>query len=314
MKFYFAPMEGITGYIYRNAYHAFFGENLDKYFAPFINANLSESFKSRELNDILPENNNDIYLVPQIMTNRAKDFLHTSSKLHKLGYEEINLNLGCPSKTVVTKYRGSGFLAKQKELKEFLEEVFESNDTQVSIKTRIGIAKAEEFYELIDIYNQYPLKELIIHPRLQTDYYNNKPNLEIFAEALKLSKNPVCYNGDIHTLEDYKDLTERFPTINTIMLGRGLLYNPFLICQINGKEELDKNQLWEFHNKIYTDYQSVLFGEKNVLFKMKEFWHYFSHMFSNPDRYIKKIKKAQKLYEYETVVTSIFKEETISCL
>lgn len=312
MKFYFAPMEGITGYIYRNAHHAFCGKNIDKYFAPFINANLSESFKSRELNDIFPENNKDIYLVPQIMTNKAKDFLHTSSKLHKFGYEEVNLNLGCPSKTVVTKYRGSGFLAKPNELKEFLEEVFKNKVTQISIKTRIGIADSEEFYELIDIFNQFPLKELIIHPRLQTDYYNNKPNLEIFAEALKLSKNPVCYNGDIHTLVDYQDLVERFPTINTIMLGRGLLYNPFLISQINGEKELDKKQLWEFHNKIYTDYKGVLFGEKNVLFKMKEFWHYFNHMFSNPDKYVKKIKKAQRLYEYEAVVTSIFNEQTIN--
>ncbi|MBA4687417.1 MAG: tRNA-dihydrouridine synthase family protein [Candidatus Galacturonibacter soehngenii] len=314
MKFYFAPMEGITGYIYRNAHHAFCGKNVDKYFAPFINANLSESFKSRELNDIFPENNKDINLIPQIMTNRAKDFLHTSSKLHKFGYEEINLNLGCPSKTVVTKYRGSGFLAKPKELKEFLDEVFESKVTQISIKTRIGMEDPEEFYALMDIYNQFPIKELIIHPRLQADYYNNKPNLFIFEDALKLSKNPICYNGDIHTLIDYQKLIERFPTINTVMLGRGLLYNPFLICQINGKEDLDKNQLWEFHNKIYTDYQSVLFGEKNVLFKMKEFWHYFGHMFSNPDKYVKKIKKAQKLYEYDAVVKSIFKEETISCL
>lgn len=314
MKFYFAPMEGITGYIYRNAFHTFFGENIDKYFSPFINANLSESFTSRELNDILPENNKDIYLVPQIMTNKAKDFLHTSSKLLKFGYEEINLNLGCPSKTVVAKNRGSGFLAKQKELKEFLDEVFENTVTQISIKTRIGIADPEEFYELINIFNQFPLKELIIHPRLQTDYYNNKPNLEIFAEALTLSKNPVCYNGDIHTLKDYQNLIERFPTIDTIMLGRGLLFNPFLICQINGKEELDKKKLMEFHNMIYIDYQSVLCGEKNVLFKMKEFWHYFSHMFSNPDKYMKKIKKAQKLLEYEAVVASIFNDQTIKFL
>lgn len=312
MKFYFAPMEGITGYIYRNAHHAFCGKNVDKYFAPFINANLSESFKSRELNDIFPENNKDINLIPQIMTNRAKDFLHTSSKLHKFGYEEINLNLGCPSKTVVTKYRGSGFLAKPKELKEFLDEVFESKVTQISIKTRIGMEDPDEFYALMDIYNQFPLKELIIHPRLQADYYNNKPNLFIFEDALKLSKNPICYNGDIHTLKDYHKLIERFPTINTIMLGRGLLYNPFLIWQINGLNELDKSQLWEFHNKVYKDYQSVLFGDQNVLFKMKEFWHYFSHLFSNPDRYVKKIKKAQRLYEYEAAVTSIFDEQTIN--
>lgn len=312
MNFYFAPMEGITGYIYRNAYHAFFGDKMDKYFAPFINANLSDSFKSRELNDILPENNKDIYLVPQIMTNRAKDFIHTSKKLKELGYDEINLNLGCPSKTVVSKSRGSGFLAKQKELNEFLEEIFESKITQISIKTRLGKDNPNEFYELIQIFNQYPLKELIIHPRIQQDFYNNKPNLDVFFDALKLSKNPVCYNGDIHTSLDYQEFVARFENVDRIMLGRGLLANPALIYEINRQKKLDKKELKEFHNKIYCDYQAVLFGEKNVLFKMKELWYYFIRLFSNNEKYAKKIKKSQRLYEYEAAVASLFEEQQIN--
>jgi tRNA-dihydrouridine synthase len=183
MNFYFAPMEGLTGYIYRNAHNTFFNSKINKYFAPFIQANQSESFKARELNDLLPEHNEGISVVPQILTNRAKDFIHTSKKLKALGYKEINLNLGCPSKTVVTKNRGSGFLEKTKELDEFLEEIFTSFISEISIKTRIGIENEEEFYELLDIYNKYPIKELIIHPRLQQDFYQNKPNLAIFEYA-----------------------------------------------------------------------------------------------------------------------------------
>jgi tRNA-dihydrouridine synthase len=312
MNFYFAPLEGITGYIYRNAHHTFFGDNVDKYFAPFINANLSDSFKSRELNDILPENNKDIYLVPQIMTNRAENFIHTSKKLKELSYDEINLNLGCPSRTVVSKGRGSGFLAKQKELNEFLEEIFEHKVTQISIKTRIGKNDAEEFYELIQIFNQYPLKELIIHPRIQQDFYKNKPNLDVFSDALNLSKNPVCYNGDIHTVNDYQEFITRFGNVDKIMLGRGLLINPALIYELDEANKLDKKILIEFHDKIYNDYQEVLFGEKNVLFKMKELWYYFIQLFTNNEKYARKIKKAQRLYEYEAAVTSLFEEQQIT--
>lgn len=304
-------MEGITGYIYRNAHHRFFGDKVDKYFSPFINANLSDSFTSRELNDILPEHNEGIYMVPQIMTNRAQDFIHTAKKLRKLGYEEINLNLGCPSKTVVSKYRGSGFLAKKKELNEFLEEIYESEVAPISIKTRIGKDEPEEFYELIHIFNQYPIKELIIHPRVQKDFYNNHPNLDVFCDALKLSKNPICYNGDIHTASDFQEFIARFPEVDKIMLGRGLLFNPALLYELGGEKKLTKSQLLEFHNQIYNDYQQVLFGEKNVLFKMKELWHYLIRAFTNPEPYAKKIKKAQRAYEYEAAIASLFEEQEI---
>ena len=152
MNYYFAPMEGLTGYIYRNAYNTFFSNNIDKYFSPFIGANQSESFKTRDLNDILHENNQGIVLVPQLITNNAKDFVHTSKKIKQLGYNEINLNLGCPSGTVVSKNRGSGFLAKREELDVFFDEIFSQSITKISVKTRIGKDSPEEFYELIKIF------------------------------------------------------------------------------------------------------------------------------------------------------------------
>jgi len=148
MNFYFAPMEGLTGYIYRNAHNAFFN-NIDKYFSPFIVANQSEGFKTRELNDILPENNQGLVLIPQLLTNNAKDFIHTSKKIKLLGYNEINLNLGCPSGTVVSKNKGSGFLSKREELDVFLDEIFSKSITKISLKTRIGKDQPEEFYDLI---------------------------------------------------------------------------------------------------------------------------------------------------------------------
>ncbi|MDF2539599.1 MAG: dus1 [Herbinix sp.] len=310
MKYYFAPMEGVTGYIYRNAHNTYF-KHIDKYFAPFISANLSDSFKTKELNDILPENNQGFVLIPQILSNHAQDFIHTSKKLKHLGYNEINLNLGCPSGTVVSKNRGSGFLSKREALDAFLDEIFSAAVTKISVKTRIGKDDPDEFYELIQIFNKYPMEELIIHPRIQKDFYKNKPNLKIFKDAMSLSKNKVCYNGDICSTEDYGKITVDFPSVDTVMIGRGLITNPGLINGIMSGSKLDKVTLRSFHDKILYDYSKVLYGDKNVLFKMKEIWFYMISIFSDNEKYAKRIKKSERLLDYEEAVSDLFKEQDI---
>ena len=311
MKFYMAPLEGITGYIYRNAYHACF-EPADKYFIPFLNPNQKGKFSSRERNDILPEHNQGMYAVPQIMTNKAEDFVRLAKQLREeFGYEEVNLNLGCPSKTVVGRHRGSGFLILTDELNRFFEEVFARLDMKVSVKTRTGKYSHDEWEELLDIYNRYPLEELIVHPRVQQDYYKNTPNLEAFRHAAENSKNPLCYNGDIFTKEDYETFHNQFPQTETIMLGRGILRTPGLIAAIKGKEPPDKERIRHIHDNIYQGYQKTIPGEKNILFKMKELWTYLEHSFTEPKKYMKKIKKSEKLSVYEEAVNALFAEQNL---
>ncbi|EOU1829673.1 tRNA-dihydrouridine synthase family protein [Clostridium perfringens] len=310
MKYYLAPMEGITGFIYRNSYEKFFG-GIDKYFAPFVVPNSSKSLKTKELRDVLPENNKGINLVPQILTNDSEGFILTAKKLKDLGYNEINLNLGCPSGTVVGKKRGAGFLAHREELDKFLEEIFKIDNMKLSIKTRLGMDKPEEFYELIKIYNKYPMEELIIHPRTRQDFYGNKPNLEVFKDAISLSKNSVCYNGDIFTLEDHNKLVEAFPEVDKIMLGRGVLANPALMNEILNNEFMDKKVLKEFHDEVFSKYREVFNEDRNAMFRMKELWGYMIYMFSNNKKYAKKIKKAQKVVDYNQAVTSLFLEQDI---
>lgn len=310
MKFYFAPMEGLTGYIYRNAHYTFFN-NIDKYFSPFILANQSESFKTKELKDILPENNLGINLVPQLLTNNSKDFIYTSKKLKSIGYNEVNLNLGCPSGTVVSKYRGAGFLSKVHDLDEFLYDVFSNASTKISIKTRTGITNHDEFFKIMEVYNKYPIDELIIHPRLQKDFYKNKPNLEIFTKALETSKNKISYNGDIFYTKDYFEFSKAYKGIDSIMIGRGLLSNPALIMEIRGNGKLDKIILKEFHDKILEDYKEVLFGDRNILFKMKELWFYMIQSFSNHEKYSKRIRKSERLNDYSQAVSDLFREQEL---
>lgn len=312
MKLYFAPLEGIGGYIYRNAQADCFIPG-DKYFSPFLAPKQNRSLSPKEYRDIAPENNKNICLVPQIMANHAEIFLKVAKELKSLGYQEINLNLGCPSPTVVTKYRGAGFLAKPKELEEFLEEIFEKADIKISVKTRLGMEDEEEFPRILEIYNRFPLKELIIHPRVQKDFYKNTPRREMFSYAIKSTKIPLVYNGDVFSKEDCQEIQELFGDVN-VMLGRGVLANPALFGEIREGEAITKDGLYLFHNRILSDYREVMSGEKNVLFKMKELWFYMAELFPDSEKYMKKIRKAQHLREYQAFVESLFEENCfINC-
>lgn len=306
MKYYFAPMEGITSYIYRKAYHQIFYP-MDKYFTPFLVPNQNHCLKAREINDILPEHNEGLYVVPQLLTNDAEDFIWAAKELKNYGYQEINLNLGCPSATVVAKRKGSGFLSDPQGLERFLDRVCSETGVKLSVKTRIGKESPDEFRGLLQIYNKYPLEELIIHPRIQTDYYKNKPNLKVFGEGLENSGAPVCYNGDLFTTEDRDNLLSLFPDIKCIMLGRGVTANPGLCGEMNGQGRLNPDQLLKFHSLVYEGYREIL-SDRNALFKMKELWSYLSLLFPESKKHFKKIKKAERVADYERAVTSIFQE------
>lgn len=309
-EIYLAPLEGITGWIYRNAVYECFG-GFDKYFIPFIKPNQMGNLSSREKKDILPEHNQGMRAVPQILTNRADDFIRTAEKLEEYGYKEVNLNLGCQSKTVVSKGRGSGFLAYPDRLNAFLEEIFAKTRIRISVKTRIGVEDPGEFKRILDIYNQYPMEELIIHPRLQKDFYKNTPNQDVFAEAFISSRNAVCYNGDIFTGEDYKRFEKRFPEVTSIMIGRGVLADPSLARQIRGGAGANKEELKKFHDILYREYCQEMSGDRTILYKMKEMWTYMAPLFTNSKKYAKKIKKSEKCAVYEEVVNELFAEEDV---
>lgn len=301
--FYLAPLEGITTFIYRNIFHEMFG-GMDKYFTPFIAPSSNHNFKGRAKRDALPENNKDIPTVPQILTNHADDFLYTAGCLQAYGYTEINLNLGCPSGTVVSKGRGSGFLAYPEELERFLDKIFEKTDVDISIKTRLGKEKPEEFFEIIKIYNKYPISELTIHPRVQKDFYKNKPNWDMFERALEISINPICYNGDINTCEDYERFRERFPTVNHIMIGRGIIANPGLVRQIQTGKELSEPERIAFIQRLCDAYNDIMPGEP-TLFKMKEIWSYMCRNHPGGMKLWKRIKKTKKLSEYRDIICNL---------
>lgn len=308
MEFYFAPFEGITGYIYRNAYAELFEEKPEKFFTPFIAVNIQGMTRHREMADISPENNKGLYIVPQLLGNSGKALVACIKQLEQLGYREVNLNIGCPYGTVVCKKKGAGLLAEPELLNKVLEEVYARSPIAVSVKTRVGMESPEEWADILEIYNQYPLSELIIHPRVRADFYKNKPNMGTYRLALKNSRAKVCYNGDIFTLSDYERLIENCPKTERIMLGRGMLCNPALLSQIKGSGQLTTERIRAFHDRLYEDYRAVIPGDINTLFKMKELWNYMQYLFENREKYIKKIRKAQRAAEYESAVRTLFAE------
>ena len=306
VKYYMAPLESVTTWIYRQAHAKIYGR-LDKYFIPFLEPHEKRDFKTRELQEILPEHNKNIYAVPQILTNRSEGFIKLAKALKDWGYEEVNLNLGCPSKTVVTKGKGSGFLAKPEELERFLTEIFDalSGEVKISVKTRIGKEDPEEFPVLLKLFNKYPMEELIIHPRVQKDGYGNVPRLELYELAEKQSVNPLCYNGDLYTREQIRNFAERFPGTERLMFGRGFLRDPGLLYN-EGKDSKDIfEKFWAFHDLVYEGYQERNMGDRNVLFKMKELWSYQVYQFSEPERLFKVFKKAQDCKEYEQMIRNL---------
>ena len=306
VKYYMAPLESVTTWIYRQAHAKIYGR-LDKYFIPFLEPHEKRDFKTRELQEILPEHNKNIYAVPQILTNRSEGFIKLAKALRDWGYEEVNLNLGCPSKTVVTKGKGSGFLAKPEELERFLTEIFDalSGEVKISVKTRIGKEDPEEFPALLKLFNKYPMEELIIHPRVQKDGYGSVPRLELYELAEKQSVNPLCYNGNLYTREQIRNFAERFPGTERLMFGRGFLRDPGLLYN-EGKDSKDIfEKFWAFHDLVYEGYQERNMGDRNVLFKMKELWSYQVYQFSEPERLFKTFKKVQDCNEYEQMIRNL---------
>lgn len=311
MRYYAAPMEGITGYVYRNAHHHFY-PGMDRYYTPFLTPKAKKGMTSREKNDILPEHNQGICVIPQVLTNQAEHFLNISEALYGLGYGEVNLNLGCPSATVVSKGKGCGFLARPDDLDRFFNQVMEGlvergiPQIKVSVKTRLGVDDAEEMLSLMEIYNRYPLSEIIIHARIHKDFYKRPVNQEAFAQALSMSSHPICYNGDIFSKESLDRFKERFPQVESVMLGRGMIANPQLQRECQGEIEVfEYDRFFRFHEELLQGYIEVMSGDRNILFKMKELWAYMSVHFPQQEKTLKKIKKSNTLVEYKSAVNSL---------
>ncbi len=310
-----APMRGITTMHYRRAFVRHF-HGLDLEMAPFISTVGAERINPTLLKDVLPENNSGLPLIPQLIGNKADDFVQMAIALHDLGYDEINWNLGCPHKPIRKKRRGSGLLPYPDTVDAILDQVCDRSPCRISVKVRLGISDPSELMALIPVLNKYPLSEVIIHPRTAEQMYTGTVDLDAFEAAYQAVKHPVCYNGDINDPAFFHALEKRFPTIDRYMLGRGLLANPFLCeeikapssahlrrCEFTPAQVCGKiERVIAFHDDLVASYEAVLHGDHPVLGKMKEFWTYQTTHLSNGHKMFKKLKKTQRLSTYKAIV------------
>ena len=310
---YFAPLEDISGYIFRNLINSMFPGS-DRYFAPFISAvKPGMKHKKRETEDIAPENNDRTRLIPQILANDPDSFLNTTKWLIEKGYNEINLNLGCPSRDVVARGKGSGFLSAPEKLDSFFDEVYmglrDHPEIKLSVKTRIGSRDKSNTGDLIRIFNRYPLSEITVHPRLGKDFYRGKPDMVSFQRFYEELKVPVVYNGDILTCEDIRKTEDSYPRIKAVMIGRGFLINPALAREYKGGTPLTVMEIREFVQNLYAEYRAKLGAEKYALDKMKELWSWLKEnpLFTGKQRNIRAILKAKNHAEYESAIIQVFR-------
>lgn len=305
MQYLCAPMEGVTGDLFRQAQRQTFPA-ADSYYMPFLSPTANRTFSPRELREIEPAHNAGIRVVPQLMGHCAEDFLWMAGQLADMGYDEVNFNLGCPSNTVTVKKKGAGLLTEPDLLRRFFDAVFAACPLPVSVKTRLGKMTAETFPALLELYNDYPICELIVHPRVQADQYHGHPDLDMFAYALAHSRAPVCYNGDLFDAPAVRAFQARFPTVERIMLGRGLAANPGLVGQLRTGVEPTAAQFQAFHDRLYAATSARIPDRRALLFRMKEAWRYLGCSFADAERPLRRIRKAQDMIEYESAVRQLF--------
>lgn len=305
-----APMEGLTGHIFRAVHAECFGA-LDRYYTPFLAPpHLGSGFGKRAMAELDPAENRGLDVVPQLLTNDAERFVWGAQVLADMGFREVNLNLGCPSGTVVAKGRGSGFLRDLEALDAFLEKVCAESPIPVSVKTRIGVAADEEYEQILAVYLRHPLAELIVHPRVQRDRYQGIPRQAAYGETLRRAPFPVAYNGDIFDCGDMDALLATYPATRHVMLGRGILANPALARTLRGGAPATREELERFHDKLFEAYFAEMGG--NVVFRMKEWWSYARCSFANPLSVHRRVRKVRKVEEYQEAVHGIFREEELA--
>ena len=301
MRYYFAPLEGLTDSIFRSLHSRYF-PGVDRYYIPFLSPTVHRGLTAREARELPPADTLTYEAVPQLLTKVSEDFLWLARVCADLGYKEVNLNTGCPSGTVTAKGKGAGMLRDLQALEQFLDEIFAKSPLPISIKTRIGFYTCEEFPAILELYNRYPIRELTIHPRIRADFYKGSVDKEAFRYALANSKNPLCRNGDLTSLTRIQTFAEEFPQIEAVMIGRGLIADPGMLTPGGtGIAALEA-----FYDELFAAYTKVFGGTKNAMFRLKENWRYLLCKFEGGEKLGKRLKKTTDIGEYRAITHEIF--------
>lgn len=301
MQYYFAPLEGITDRIYRDVHHKFF-PGIHRYYTPFLSPTVHRSLTPKEVRELPEADTLDYEVVPQLLTKVAEDFLWMADQCAQRGYREVNLNLGCPSGTVTAKGKGSGMLSDPDALTRFLDAIFQNAPVEISVKTRLGVHDPSEFPRLLEVYNRFPIKELTVHPRVRDVFYKGDVDMDAFRLAADNSRCPVCFNGNLCSQADIQTLSQRFPNVDAVMLGRGLIADPGMLTP-GGTQ---RNTLEAFHEALLENYLEAFGGSRNAMFRLKENWYFLICKFEDGEKLHKRLRKTTDIQEYRSITREIF--------
>lgn len=288
-----APLQGYTDYVFRNALNKHMG-GIDKFYSPYLRLQNDQTLKRSQITDILPENN-VLNLIPQILCNTSEAFQWFDNYLSDMGYTEMNWNLGCPYPMVAKRKLGSGLLPFPELIDSILSDCRSNTKLKVSIKLRLGYENPDEINGILNLLEQYPIEEIILHPRIGKDIYKNDANKNAFATCNNITKYKLAYNGDLIHLNDANTVLENNPSVEHLMIGRGLLKNPFLANEIKSGQPLDEERkrdtFLQFYMDLHQHYQKSLSGDSHQVNKLLHLWEYFSHLFIQKKKVYKRLKK-----------------------
>lgn len=304
---HFAPLQGYTDAPYRNAHESAFG-GIEAYYTPFVRLE-RDGFRNRELRDIEQENNTVKRIIPQLIAATPDEMRKVVSLFREKGYSEADLNMGCPFPMLVHRHKGSGILPYPEEVEKLLRCMEEFPDMQFSVKMRLGWENPQECLALLPLLNKCPLKQITLHARVGKQQYKGETDWDSFEAFYNECKHPLIYNGDITTIEDINKVTERFPNIAGVMIGRGLLANPALAAEYQQGVKLSREEILlkikNLHSILFHYYEAHLQGNDQLLNKMKTFWEY---LLPEMDRKLKKkIHKSTKVEVYNSAVYEALK-------
>ncbi len=299
MRYYFAPMEGLTDSIFRRLHHKYF-PGVDRYYMPFLSPTIHRTLTHKEDRELPLADSVGFDAVPQVLTKVSEDFLWAARVCADRGYDEVNLNIGCPSGTVVSKGKGSGMLRDVSALDKFLEEIFAGSPLPISVKTRLGLESPDEFPAILEVLNRYPIRELTIHPRVRKQFYDGTVHMDLFDYAVANSRNPLCYNGDIQSKVQAEAVVARYPQVQSVMIGRGLIADPGMLSGGTNMQALEG-----FLRELLEVYEVEFGGARNAMFRMKENWGFLHSRFEGSDKLWKQLRKTTDVAEFKAISAQI---------
>lgn len=304
---YLAPLQGLTDHTFRKVFPKHFG-GIDRTYTPYFSVNSNSMPAKAKLEKFLNSGREHFEIIPQVLTSDARAFIRFSQMVSEMGINMVNLNMGCPFPVVTKKGKGAGMLPHPDKVDLFLEEISEGSKTEISLKVRLGLQSENEIFELVPVFNRYPVKEIIIHPRIGSEYYEGTPYRGLYAELESQLLTGVIYNGDIFSVKDYNSLKDQFPETEKIMLGRGILQNPFLCEEIKGIRSKGSNtgRLYVYLEELVHELSSDRSKGKKFPQGIKEFWWHLSKSFDHAEAVFDLIKVENTFEGYFKAVEKVF--------